>query len=108
MNEGYKNWPTVRKMLIDNRLEHAALLAYSIRVPESLFVRRAMAAYRKIESRVDDAVEIANDMLNTVANAVAAEEERAARAEKPEASEECKPVEENPPADVVPPKVDEP
>lgn len=101
MDEGYKNWPIVRKMLIDNRMEHAALLAYSINVPEALFVMRARSAYRRIESRVDDSVEIANDTLGRVADAMAREADLATN---PPANE-TKPAEEGVAANVC--RVDE-
>jgi hypothetical protein len=84
MENGFKNWPIVRKLLIDNRLQHSALLAYSIGVGEGTFMMRARHAYRLMESRIDDAVEIASDTLNTVANAVQAEEERTAQAKPAE------------------------
>jgi hypothetical protein len=66
MEDGYKNWPIVRKLLIDNRLEHAALLGYSIGVSEAMFAKRALAAYRRVESKVEDSVQIANDALKAI------------------------------------------
>lgn len=61
MEDGYRNWSIVRKLLIDNRVEHAALLAYSIGVSEQTFIFRARVAYRKTEIRVDGAVETARE-----------------------------------------------
>lgn len=55
MEEGYtKDWPILRKMLIDNNLEHAAQLAYGLHVQEHLFVMRARAAFRRVVSGVEE------------------------------------------------------
>ena len=101
MENGFKNWPIVRKMLIDNRLEHAALLAYSIGVPEQMFVRRATTAYRKIEVRIDDQVSAANDILDTIAKTAEsmAKEAEAEESEPPTVTKVVDP-------DVVPPKAE--
>jgi hypothetical protein len=70
MEDGYRNWPIVRKLLIDNRLDHAALLAYSIGVSELMFVTRARIAFKKIELRVATAITAAADAQANLEDAI--------------------------------------
>jgi hypothetical protein len=93
MENGYKDWPIVRRLLIDNRLQHSALLAYSIGVSEQVFMMRARQAYRVTESWVNDGVQAANDaaadLQVKLEYAIKAEEEKESSApnEPPAAKE---------------------
>lgn len=54
MEYGYRDWRFMKKLLIDNNLEHAAQLAYGTGVSEKFFVARAMLAYKRTEEKVAD------------------------------------------------------
>lgn len=85
MEEGYKNWSIVRKLLVDNRLEHAALLAHSIGVSPTMFAARARTAIGRIELKIIDAVHEAEqaraDLEEQLEQAITKEE--AKQAEQP-------------------------
>lgn len=52
MNGYTKDWPVLKRMLIDNGLEHAAQLAYGTYVTEAMFTMRAQTAFRRVVATV--------------------------------------------------------
>ncbi len=73
-DSGMRNWPVLKKMLIDNRLEHAAMLAYGTGVSEAMFTVRARAAYGRIESRATEMAQVRADAMAEFITRAAAED----------------------------------
>lgn len=88
-----EHWPTLKKLLIDNNLEHAAQLAIGTKVELHVFVARARAAYRRTMVRLEDLHEAQMDARAQAAREVEQVVERAVRsAAKEEAEVEPEPA----------------
>lgn len=66
-----EEWPVVRKILVRNRLEGAALLAKGLKISDQQFMRMAYIAYRAIEHKIDSTMEAQQDLEEAQARAAA-------------------------------------